>query len=607
MSADQTIEWEWFGSTRPEPLQLTCGETLTFNWSSDHNVELASEESCAPAGTVILAPESDSGTFSYKFSSEGDYYFKCGVGNHCEDGSMLLKVSVAGPCTVGGPNPVPTYGPSPVPGYAPPYGSYMPPPPSYGPYPPPPYGGAPPVWNDLFYTWTFSTRPQEIWMTCNQVVAIVWPAFDTFPGYGSPMHDLEEISGPDCSLEGEDLVEPSTDGIYELYYDTPGTRYYKCSVGQHCSRGNMLLTVHVEDRDGTCMGWGEPPSAPPSSPGNSLDIEWTFATAPQQINIDCETTLNLWWSTQGIPHDVEEISDGNCNLEGEDLAEPDTEGLVSLQYKTSGTRYYKCGVAEHCARGNMLLRVNVDGAGCSAPEPTPAPTPGEPPVKVHWTFTNATQEYTIDCTTTLELWWGDELATIPHNLEVIPEGDCALNGTELVARSTIGEVEIKYDTPGVYYYKCGVGQHCARGNMLLKVTVLEEGCAAPAPAPAAVPMPMPDDKIVTVTWTFSTAPLVIDIDCDTQLRISWMTTGGIEHDLEEISAADCSLSGTDLVDESVAADWFTKYDTAGIHYYKCSVGAHCSSGNMLLTVNVAGNGCGGAGANPRGHRRMLQL
>lgn len=51
------------------------------------------------------------------------------------------------------------------------------------------------VWNDLFYTWTFSTRPQEIWMTCNQVVAIVWPAFDTFPGYGSPMHDLEEISG----------------------------------------------------------------------------------------------------------------------------------------------------------------------------------------------------------------------------------------------------------------------------------------------------------------------------------------------------------------------------------------------------------------------------
>lgn len=47
---------------------------------------------------------------------------------------------------------------------------------------------------------------------------------------------------------------------------------------------------------------------------------------------------------------------------------------------------------------------------------------GEPPVKVHWTFTNATQEYTIDCTTTLELWWGDELATIPHNLEVIPEG-----------------------------------------------------------------------------------------------------------------------------------------------------------------------------------------
>lgn len=50
------------------------------------------------------------------------------------------------------------------------------------------------VWSDLFYTWTFSTRPQEIWITCNQVVAIVWPAFNKFPGYGHPMHDLEQIS-----------------------------------------------------------------------------------------------------------------------------------------------------------------------------------------------------------------------------------------------------------------------------------------------------------------------------------------------------------------------------------------------------------------------------
>ncbi len=56
--------------------------------------------------------------------------------------------------------------------------------------PPPP----PAVWPDLFYTWTFSTRPQEIWVTCSQVVAIVWPAFGTFPGYGAPLHDLEQIS-----------------------------------------------------------------------------------------------------------------------------------------------------------------------------------------------------------------------------------------------------------------------------------------------------------------------------------------------------------------------------------------------------------------------------
>ncbi len=41
------------------------------------------------------------------------------------------------------------------------------------------------------------------------------------------------------------------------------------AVDQHCSLGNMLLTVHVEDRDGTCMGGEEPPapSAPLPEPG----------------------------------------------------------------------------------------------------------------------------------------------------------------------------------------------------------------------------------------------------------------------------------------------------------------------------------------------------
>ncbi len=47
-----------------------------------------------------------------------------------------------------------------------------------------------------------------------------------------------------------------------------------------------------------------------------------------------------------------------------------------------------------------------------------------------------------------------------------------------------------------------------------------------------------DDKLVTITWTFYATPLVIGIDCDTQLRLTWMTTDGVEHDLEEISAGE---------------------------------------------------------------------
>lgn len=68
------------------------------------------------------------------------------------------------------------------------------------------------------------------------------------------------------------------------------------------------------------------------------------------------------------------------------------------------------------------------------------------------------------------------------------------------------------------------------------------------------------------------------------------------------STADCSLSGTDLVDESVAADWFTKYDTAGIHYYKCSGGC--------IRLQVAAGGGGSeirAGAWLSGAHRQWRL
>lgn len=49
-------------------------------------------------------------------------------------------------------------------------------------------------------------------------------------------------------------------------------------VGQHCSMGNMLLTVHVEDRDGSCTAGVEPPSpsAPLPEPGTAHVVKHRY-------------------------------------------------------------------------------------------------------------------------------------------------------------------------------------------------------------------------------------------------------------------------------------------------------------------------------------------
>ncbi len=55
-----------------------------------------------------------------------------------------------------------------------------------------------------------------------------------------------------------------------------------------------------------------------------------------------------------------------------------------------------------------------------------------------------------------------------------------------------------------------------------------------------------------------------------RLRTAWHALALTPPVFRASPAADCSLSGTELVEETVKGDWSVKYSTAGIHHYKCS-------------------------------------
>jgi hypothetical protein len=57
-----------------------------------------------------------------------------------------------------------------------------------------------------------------------------------------------------------------------------------------------------------------------------------------------------------------------------------------------------------------------------------------------------------------------------------PPGDCASEGTELLAPGSKGSYTFKAEEDGEYYFRCNLSDHCFEfgGNMQLKVVV--SGC-----------------------------------------------------------------------------------------------------------------------------------
>jgi len=90
---------------------------------------------------------------------------------------------------------------------------------------------------------------------------------------------------------------------------------------------------------------------------------------------------------------------------------------------------------------------------------------------------------------------------------------------------------------------------------------------------------------VDVTWTFNISPHEIDVQVgDT---VTFQFAGG--HDVREFPDAaaygSCNFSSASLLGS--AGPIVVPFDTPGVFYFGCGVGAHCSAAGMYLQVPVA--------------------
>ncbi|KAK9811241.1 hypothetical protein WJX72_000459 [[Myrmecia] bisecta] len=97
-AADNSIIWR---ITSYETLTVGCGDTLTFEWTSFHDIYLVPDTTCPASfentpGVTKLADPSSSGKYTHTFSAAGNVNFACSVPGHCPP--MLLPVKVTGSC-----------------------------------------------------------------------------------------------------------------------------------------------------------------------------------------------------------------------------------------------------------------------------------------------------------------------------------------------------------------------------------------------------------------------------------------------------------------------------------------------------------------------------
>ena len=82
----KTIDWKPGMASTETKQTVALGTEVVFKWSGFHNVYKLPDKDAFDACDLSKATKLvsyDQGPYTYKASSEGSFYFACGVGIHC--------------------------------------------------------------------------------------------------------------------------------------------------------------------------------------------------------------------------------------------------------------------------------------------------------------------------------------------------------------------------------------------------------------------------------------------------------------------------------------------------------------------------------------------
>ncbi|OAY85302.1 Blue copper protein, partial [Ananas comosus] len=159
----------------------------------------------------------------------------------------------------------------------------------------------------------------------------------------------------------------------------------------------------------SCASWG---SATVYTVGDSsgwtTGVDYTTWTSGKTFVVGDRLAFNY---APGA-HTVNEVSSGDySSCSTSNVISTDSSGSTTIPLTTSGTRYFVCGVANHCG-GGMKLAVTVASGSSSSSPSTPSTTPSTTPTTPSITTPSTTTPSTTSPSTTYNTHSSAATATV---------------------------------------------------------------------------------------------------------------------------------------------------------------------------------------------------
>jgi len=280
---------------------------VTFQYSGFHNIIQVPNEMmynmCVEESGFILEDSQDSNiNYTVTFNEVGTFYYICGIGNHCESQNMMAIVEVVDP----------------------------------------------PAPSDLVVSWVFNNDQGPFTIELGGTFTFLYGGF----------HNVVEVNSEEEMLGCDDangvVLEGSvgSDLEFSITFETPGTFYYICSIGSHCSTFNMLLSIEV-------VGELSPPPMVMKLP-KELSLAWAFFPETGPFTIAQGGLFTFDYVGGHNVHQVPSMEDMEaCNFENAVLVQG--TGPAVLKMNEEGVFYYVCtvGAGNHCGTFSMQATIIV--------------------------------------------------------------------------------------------------------------------------------------------------------------------------------------------------------------------------------------------------------